>query len=605
MLKKWRYVYLGTAALLVVALSGPAMAWEFSMKGSFNWYHEWYSQMGSNGFFGQYNVDYGTDTRVANLNLWAGGQFDTSFVSGSNAAWSFFNVEFEPEIKINQAIKIRGLYRLGTYGDPAASDYHTQDAPGTKNAFSEGQWSLFWITANSPWGIFSVGKRPWTFGNALQYDGSDATSTESLSWVVPLGPFDIGLAFYPYRFAGDSSIYVIGGRTGVAAAYGDPLDTPYYPEIDHKCGYYSSADRSGQFSKDFLGFVTYSNGPLKAGVLAAPGSYHLGPEDLLNDQLRANNPNLQVFSIDSDFHHGSLYFQFNNGQFFMNSEAAWLYWTDRYQGVTEQRTSRSDGVNVPYTRYIEQWRYAMEMGLLAGPAKISAIAGFSPGPDRRNGIYTDKQSAGFVFHAGFENHFLSCYSLFVPYSHIFLYDYGSGLNAFNLSGDGFLRDAFLLGARLDYAVAANLNLYGTFMWAQRTSDGYPWGVLRPTLEERPPGDTSNPLYRTDGSLDFRGVTPGALNFSSFTGGNWNTARQIPNITARDLGFEINAGFTWKLLEGWEFGALFGYWAPGDWFKYACIDRSVPGWNNNNFSGTRPDRKIDPLLGGEVTMVFSF
>lgn len=604
--KKWGYFCAGITAFFILTLTGAANAWEFSLKGNFNWYHEWINQMGDNGFFGQYNVDRGNGTRVANLNLWAGGQYDTSLVSGANAAWSYFNVEFEPEIRINQAIKMRGLYRLGTYGDPAASDYHTQDAPGVKNAFSDGQWSLFWITANTPWGIFTVGKRPWTFGNALQYDGSDATSTESLAWVSPFGPFDIGLAFYPYRYAGDSSIYVVAGRTGVSTAFGDPYDTPYYSVLDNRRGYFSNGDRSGQFAKDFLAFFTYSDGPMKAGMLASVGSYHIGPEAVLNDSIRANGR--PAFSIDSEFNHGTIYFQFNNGRIFMNSEAAWLNWTDRYSGQWQAYWRREDGVNPPYTRYIEQWRYALEMGILAGPAKVSAIAGYSPGPDRRGGVYSDRQPAAFVWHAGYENHFLSNYSVFVPYSHIFVYAYGSGLHAYNLSGDGYLRDALFLGGRLDYAVAANLNLYASFCWVQRTSDGYPWGVLRPNLDPNPipaPSEGSSPAYVTDGNVDFRGLTTGPLNYPAFTNGSREVTSRIPNITARDLGFEINVGFNWKLLEGWTFGTLVGYWAPGDWFKYACIDRSVPNWNDNNFSGTRPNRKIDPIMGGEVTMVFDF
>lgn len=610
--RKRGFAQAGLALILIIAMSSPSYAWEFSLKGSFNWYHEWYSQMGSNGFFGQYNIDNGNTTRVANLNFWNGGQFDTSFVSGSNAGWSYFNVEFEPEIKINQAIKIRALYRLGTFGDPAASDYHTQDAPGIKNAFSEGQWSLFWITANSPWGVFAVGKRPWTFGTALQYDGSDATSTESLAFVAPFGPFDIGMAYYPYRYAGNSSIYVLGGRTGVASAYGDPYNLPQYPHYDvppshhslidtYYSGYYSSADRSGQFSKDFLGFVTYSNGPLKAGLLAAIGSYHIGPEATLNDSIRANSLADPNFAIDSEFNHGTIFLQYNNGRVFSNAEASWLYWTDRYQGVSEARSEFEHGVNTPYTRYIEQWRYALEVGLLAGPVKISGILGWSPGPDRRNGLYIDRQQSAFTWHPSFESHFLSNYSLFSPYSHIFVYDYGSGLNAYNLSGDGFVRDAFLLATRIDYAVAANLNIYGTFFWARRTSDGYPWGVLRPTLTGRQ--DPFTGFYTADGNVDFGGVNPGPLNYSAYSYGV--SPDQVPNITKRDLGFEVNVGFTWKLLEGWNFGALVGYWAPGDWFKYACVDRSVPNWNLNNLSGTRADRKIDPVMGGEVTMVFEF
>ena len=120
-------------------------------------------------------------------------------------------MEFEPKIKINPAIKITGMYRLGHIRRPVASDYHTQDAPGTNNAFSEGQWTLFWVTAQTPVGVFGIGKRPWTFGNALQYDGEDAASTESIALTAPYGPLDIGIAFYPYRFAGSSSISAYEG----------------------------------------------------------------------------------------------------------------------------------------------------------------------------------------------------------------------------------------------------------------------------------------------------------------------------------------------------------------------------------------------------------
>ena len=44
------------------------------------------------------------------------------------------------------------------------------------------------------------------FGTGLQYDGADSATTESMTLVAPCGPFDIGIAFYPYRFAGSSSI---------------------------------------------------------------------------------------------------------------------------------------------------------------------------------------------------------------------------------------------------------------------------------------------------------------------------------------------------------------------------------------------------------------
>lgn len=601
MSKNWRCALIGLTALLMAALSGVANAWEFSMHGSFNWTHEWYNQTGGNGFFGVYNIDNGLNThgRLANLNFWNGGQFDTNFVTGANAGWSYFNVEFKPEIKINPAIQIRGSYRLGTWGDPATSDYHTQDIPGTGNSFSEGMWTQFWVTANSPWGVFGVGKRPWQFGNSLQYDGADALTTESIALLAPFGPVDVGIAYYPYRYAGSSSIWLAAGRNSTEQAYANPFDLPIYSDNAGNpvpSEYYSRADRSGSFSKDFLGFVTYSSGPVKLGVLGAVGSYHIGPEAVLNDAARQFTANNVAFALDSELNHGSIFLQYNNGRFFFNSEGAWLYWNDRYQGVTHTLAQNSDAaVNLPYNRYVEQWRWMAEMGVLAGPAKVTALVAWSPGPDRRQGLYIDRQPAAFVWHPTFDSHFGN-FSVFSPYSYIFAYDYGSGLNAYNLSGDGFIRDAFVLAGRLDYAVAANFNLFGSFFWAKRTSDGYPWGALRPTVD-------SDGV--TDGNINFGRVSPAALNCGAFVAGGVRAATQIPNITARALGYEINAGVDWKLLEGWNFSVLVGYWAPGDWFKYACIDRSVTGWDTDNFSGVSADRKIDPVVGGHFSMTFEF
>ena len=116
--RKWGFAYVGLTAVLLVALSGPAYAWEFQLKGAFAWSHEWYNQQGTKGFFGNYNVDT-ANQGTANLNFWNGGQFDTNFVSGANAAWSYFMVDFDPIIKINSALRLYGHYRLGSWGDPA------------------------------------------------------------------------------------------------------------------------------------------------------------------------------------------------------------------------------------------------------------------------------------------------------------------------------------------------------------------------------------------------------------------------------------------------------------------------------------------------------
>ncbi len=549
-----------------------AHAWEFEMAGSFNWSYEWYNQRGSKGFLGPYNVDNGAGTRAANLNFWNGGQFDTNITTGANAGWSYFNVEFEPVVKINEALRITGRYRLGTYGDPAASDYHTQDAPGANAAFSEGQWSMFWVTAQSPWGVFGIGKRPWSFGTGLQYDGEDAATTESIALVAPYGPLDIGIAFYPYRFAGNSSI--------PAYEEDDPYDLPVYADVagtdPYRGQYFSRADKAGAFSKDFLAFVQYSSGPVRAGVLGAYGSYHIGPEALLINP--ANPPVFPLVAQDSELTHGTAFLKYNNGRFFFNAEAAWLYWTDRWHAGVNERIP-------PNIQYIEQWRYMIQAGAVAGPAMVTLLHAWTPGPDRRNGVLIDRQPAAFVRHGNFDRH-LGNFDVFRPFSYLFSYNYGAGLNAYNLSGDGYVRDASVLAGRLDYAVAANLNIYGSIFYANRTSHGYSWGSIGPNAGAGAFG--ADP----DGNLDI----------------TINRYPLSPNIPDTALGYEIDLGLEWKLLEGWNAGVVVGYWQPGKWFSYACIDRSVPGWQTGvagNFFGTRPDRTIDPVIGGELALTFEF
>ncbi|MGO8878387.1 MAG: hypothetical protein ACLQMS_02600, partial [Desulfomonilaceae bacterium] len=598
MLPKWYFASVGFMAVLIGLMLTPAHAWEFNLTGTFAWTHEWYNQQGTKGFFGNYNVD-AANQGTANLNFWDGQQFDTNFVTGANAASSYFQIDFDPVFKINPGVRWYGHYRIASWGDPVNSRYITESAPGIRAAISEGQWTQFWVTANMPWGVLGVGKRPWKFGTALQYDGSDSLTTESISLTVPYGPFDIGIAYYPFRFAGRSGI--LGNTTPLnTPAYSDPYDLPGYVDPDDITNkpsgqYYSRADRSGSFSNDFLVYLNYSNGPVSAGVLGAYGSYHIGPEANLRGPVSLLP---LIVPLDADLFHGTVYEKYNNGRFFLNSELAWLYWTDRF-GADPRNGNGPMPVpppigapqfpyGPPQTRYIEQLRAAIETGLICGPAKLSFLSVWTPGPDRRNGAYIDRQPAAFVRHPNYDAR-LGNYSLVIPYAYLFTYNYGSGLNAYNLNKDGYLRDAFVLAGRLDYAVASNLNLFGTFFWAQRTSVGYEWGCLRPQIDD----DT----HLATGNIDFSRVTPG-----SYMSQNPNT----PNITDRSLGYEIDLGFNWKLLEAWQFGMTASYWAPGNWFGYACIDRSDPNWNQNNFAtGGTHNRSIDAVIGGQFNITSSF
>lgn len=565
----WRLIGLLGVCLALVPVS--ASAWELQMAGAMNWTYEFYNQRGSQGFFGPYNVDNGAGTRANQNYWWNGARLALPIVTGADASRSYFYCVFDPTVTITPAVKLRGRMRLGQWNQNQYSYYFTQDAPGTDNAFTEGQWTMFWATIAMPWGNIGIGKRPWKFGNGLQYDGSDGLTTETLLLDVPFGPFDLGIGFYPHRPAR-------AGQTGLGLYPGVPFD-PYNLVA---APYFNHADKSGVISKDLVGYLIYNSGCLQTGVLASGSSFHIGPEAALVLDTAA-----PALAQDSDFFHGTVFAKYFNGRFFLNAEAAWLYWKDRLSGIGVFPGNLAPGGFLPNPRYTEQWRYMIEAGTVAGPAKVALLFAWTPGPDRRNGALIGKQSGAFVWHSNFDN-FLGNYDVFRPYSFIFTYNYGAGFNAYNLSLDGYLRDAWVLGGRFDYSIASNLNAYGTFMWAERTSTGYAWGCIAPD-------GTGNIVFGLNGTVN------GVVNAL-------NVPNTIPNIPDTGLGWEVNTGVDWKLLEGWTAGVLVGYWQPGKWFSYACVDRSVPGWNApaaGNFYGTRPGKHIDPIVAGQVTMSFAF
>jgi len=275
-----------------------------------------------------------------------------------------------------------------------------------------------------------------------------------------------------------------------------------------------------------------------------------------------------------------MFVKYNNGRFFFNAEVDWINTITQYQrsqdGTFNGVPDNVDGRGSLFAPdYINAWRFMIETGIMTGPTKATFIYAWLPGPDRRNGVLIDRQP----YFYGFGN-----YGVFRPYSLILNYNYGSGLGLYNLCTDGYMNDASILAVKLDYAFAANLNFWGTFFWADRVSpNGYGWGFIRPAS--------------TGSSVIFQNL--GALNAPSV---------DAPSIPDNNLGWEVDAGIQWQLLEGWAIKMTVGYWQPGRWFNYACIDKSVPNWDipsaANRF-GINPDRTIAPVTGMELLLTVGF
>ena len=580
------------------------------MSGAFDWKYEYYSQLGSNGFFGPFDISNAAGSRrEASANGWLGienhnGLYQDQHpgvVSGADASYNSMKLELGAEVKVNAAISVKGRYRIGgsnvgnddlqgdswyDVGPGFNSEYVNSLIPGVNNPLAYGEWAMLWLTARTPWGILTYGKRPFAIGCGLQYNSEDATD-ESLLLVVPYGPLQIGVGFYP-KLMGHMDFFDMPRRPD------DAWVNQYYYMSEM---YWPSVfwDKSGGANR-LMAYVNYACGPLKIGLGSRYTTLHFGREG-------AWDVDDEVPTIDQNDLEGWLFAKYTNGGFFLNAEADFFNRIRKSQATESGDilgdTPLTDGGGSPFApQYVEAWRWMIEAGVLAGPAKFSLLYAYIPGPDRRHGVLIDRQPTTFPLvptepaydtelrsQAMYLNKHVGNLGVFRPYSLLFAYDYGSGLNCQDLNGNGSVTDASIFAARLDYAFAANLNTYVSFMYAERASHGWQWGCVWPHdrhLHFVPRRDVEDPDDEFDPA--------------------------VPTIPDTSLGWEVGFGMDWKLLENFLVSMRTAYWQPGRWFNYACIDKSVTDWRNqtagNNW-GVDPDRTIDPVFGMTIHAVTEF
>jgi hypothetical protein len=405
------------------------------MEGGYTWEFKQYSQLGDKGFFGTFDIDNSsTGGNFASMNGWLGNEITgTALSTGSDVAGATIWAWISPEIAVNKAVKINGDYYIGAWlqnpntgnaeGAFNAPEYFNSTIPGTQSSFSPGYWNNLWLTAQMPFGTVVVGKRPFRFGTALFWDGSDNTTVESCAIVAPYGPFKFGFIAYPWRAA-----------------------NAIYPAL---------VDRNSMRNPHVGALLTYAAGNVSMGTYAEWIRGHMGPESQLTNATR------NAF-IPQDFvtTEGAIFFKYNTGRFFFNAETGWVDSMTRRQRNVNNTAPGADGASVFRPTYIQHWRHMAEMGSVVGPSKLSLMWSYIPGPDRRHGVQIDRDR--WVDYPGFSN-----FTLFRPYSILMAQNYGAGNNSFTAvngigSDNGYMRDAITYAARLDFAVAANLNLYGSF-----------------------------------------------------------------------------------------------------------------------------------------------
>jgi hypothetical protein len=568
------------ASLLVTWSVAPASAWEAKLVANYTNDYMYITQTGSAGFFGPYDVDLAPTAATStgsSLNFW-GGDFAQAvgMVSGSDVAWNGMWMTLDPDIAINPALRLRGRYYVGSWATPypnqsaadpyvntslgnlAASEYFNYMSPGVQRSFSPGYWNLLWLTARLPWGVVTVGKRPSTWGMGLSWNGEDNRTSESFSITSDYGPLRIGWSTYLSR-EGDDTYY---------ARFQDKNNKRYWDSTLN---------------------ATYRSGALDVGAQVNYVFRHRGPERLIGNNAAKV---ADRFRDRTDFY-GGVYFKYNNGRFFSNAEFDWYDRIDRERGRASS--------------YVFDYRAAGEVGIFSGPAKLSVLVSWHSPMDRRfgrtrgivQGCITDPQNAGTTnFNPRVASASTSNTGVYRPYSYIMVYGYGLGTSINTDTGEGWVQDAFCKAARLDYAVAANLNVFASFFQANRNGNGYGWGYLKPA-----PMASQTAIGTLNGQVSgqYRGASSGST-----------VANIAPNIPDNDLGWEVDAGGDWQLLENFTVRATFGYWQPGKWFNFACIDKTNPLWRGDSGAanagalwGTNPDRTIDPVMAVNIQLMADF
>ena len=537
--------------VIISCMPLPAAAWEFNIESSSIYFRYIFSsQTGPKGFFGPFNTDRGSSGGdFAPLNGW----YDDKLLSGTTAEASTTRFAIFPALILNNAIAIRGTYRINS---DQVNNLASIENPDFEYVISYGRWTRLWVTAQTPWGTVYYGRRGFRQACGLQFSSAESAedifdsgrrSLEMFLLQNSYGPVTIGAGFYPWR---------LGSRD-----------------------YWNLEDQNAARQTHLLGYLKYSAATFETGMGGFYYTFHDGPESQQTTAKRLDYPPRQTQATE-----GWLYLKYNDGRFFLNAEADWFYRSIEYQTSANgflpgpskydmnpiihspiQRTSPRDMSYLP--PYTESWRYMTEFGLYSGPLKISFLLAHMPGQDRRSGYLYNTQP--YV-----QEPERSGYAIFNQYTILMNKFFRAGVNSFlDMSASN------VIAARFDYLLATNLNLMFSVQKAQRSSQGYGWGFIRPDV-----------------------IEPSRFGYLNFRNPVAENNALVPNILESDLGWEFSTGFIWKLVENWHVFARGSYWQPGKWFNYACVDKSVPNWDkpssSNNF-GINPDRSIDPVFGIEL------
>jgi hypothetical protein len=633
-----RYLVVAAVLLCVVAYGAPVLAWEFELQGEYEYRFRYFGRTGDTDLFGQASLQEATGIFIgfAGPNIYGTGNLAsvpgdaantnnpalTTIVPilppgnyapvspalnssmritrggfsrwGSIARYNDSRFTLRPVFRLNPAIRVFGVYTVGgmrnKYKENNVVDYRQSiDLAGLRgdlgsfglgaaplsryymsqtsmNAYDGtfGTWEQFRLTATMPWGIWSVGMKDFPFGTGATLGHN--TRAEEFLWVVPYGPFRLLAAFWL-------------GRGRFLESWNTVPDDDTKPNIFQ--GYALTYD-SGEVSLGALWIWRQYHQKLGTLPIASFTSIAVQPNGAITNGYY-NMPNSSYYvpalqpALDENTLVNLLFFKYNNGRFFANAEYSWANVDTHFPTRTIAEVPNAPAV------HLEAYHFFSEWGCYAGPAKLSLMYALSSGPVLNNGNPTKVYGAYPINYQAME-----------PYEFLMFNTYAGGNSGGWNSTDvtfvsdehGMMSDAYAFAGRLDYAVASNLNAYGSYIWAHRLERaGFLNGLVR---------DTGNGQQAESASLF---VLPGTVFMSRYGG-------TIPYVPDGFIGWEANVGVDWKLLENLTFKTRYSYWQPGDWFTFA-----YQAWGRLPGTATPSDGVIvkgrSPINAFQVSLLATF
>jgi hypothetical protein len=421
--------------------------------------------------------------------------------------------------------------------------------------------TLQWLKTSikTPMLDFSIGYKSSKIGMGLwKHESNRASASFGVSAIY--GPFKFGLA--PY-FGREQSAWFLGTsrsrNEGAGAAERQEDRRDYFRAIE--------------------GEIEYSNGPLYFQLVS---DSYIQPGAPTPDARGAAITTTARPTEDIVRYRIAAAMKYFNGRHFFNAEADWFNRWRSGRGTAD--TSGALVTQVRPDRDNEGWLYGLETGFLCGPAKLTANYVRATGNDPSTRHNTEDAADS---EQGLNAFYIK------DWGYLMYYMYGAG-DGWDAAGYGQPTNFHHLGGRLDYAIAANLNLSVVYAYAWR---------------DQPTAYRLGGNYRV-GAQAWTNEDIRLAQLGTFRG------HAVPD-SAREIGWEVDLGINWKLLENLSWDTTLAYWKPGPWWSFAYPNTAhlyvvniVPNANPNTAAGEAAatfgiGREINALFSAETRLMVSF